>query len=96
MKKKGLKPIPTLKSEDAEHEFWGKADLTDYLDFSKFHRVRFPNLKFPTETISIRFPKLVLDELKAFANKHDVAYQGLIKLWVAERLSEERKRTGIL
>ena len=45
MSKKELKPIPHFKDEDEERAFWGSHDSTDYVDWSKARRVRFPNLK---------------------------------------------------
>lgn len=40
-----LKPIPHFHSEAEEREFWESHDTTDYLDWSKAQRARFPNLK---------------------------------------------------
>ena len=66
--KKRLKPIPTFASEDEEADFWSTADSTEYFDWSQARFVTFPNLKFSTQTISIRMPKAMLDELKVLAN----------------------------
>jgi predicted DNA binding CopG/RHH family protein len=85
MKKSKIKKIPVFKSEDAEREFWDKADVFEYFDMDKgIKNVKFPNLKPSTETISIRFPKFLLDEVKIQANKKDVPYQSLIKLYLSE------------
>jgi hypothetical protein len=42
---KKLKPIPHFHSEAEEREFWESHDSTDYVDWSKAQRARFPNLK---------------------------------------------------
>jgi CopG antitoxin of type II toxin-antitoxin system len=42
---KKLKPIPDFRSEAEEREFWESHDSTDYVDWSKAQRARFPNLK---------------------------------------------------
>jgi hypothetical protein len=42
---KKLKPIPHFDSEAEEREFWESQDSTDYVDWSKAQRARFPNLK---------------------------------------------------
>jgi hypothetical protein len=42
---KKLKPIPHFQSEAEEREFWEGHDSTDYVDWSKAQRARFPNLK---------------------------------------------------
>lgn len=42
---KKVKQIPKFNSEDKERNFWQKADTSQYFDFSKAKRVKFPNLK---------------------------------------------------
>lgn len=89
--KKKLKPIPGFKNEDEERDFWAKADSSEYFDWSKAQKVSFPNLKLSTETISIRLPRELLDELKALAHKKDVPYQSLMKIFLAQKVQEELK-----
>lgn len=86
MKKKTLKPIPKFKSESEERAFWESHDSTPYVDWSKARRASFPNLKLSTTTISLRLPQGLLDQIKMAANKRDVPYQSLIKMWLAERV----------
>ena len=86
-----LKPIPEFKSEDEEREFWDSHDSTDYVNWSKAGRAIFPNLKPSTRTISVRMPESMLDELKLLANKRDVPYQSLIKMFLRERIDAELK-----
>ncbi len=57
-------------------------------------RVSFPNLKPSTRTISLRLPAWLLDELKVLANKQDVPYQSLLKMYLSERIAQERKKTA--
>lgn len=40
-------------------------------------------------TISLRLPELLLEELKLLANKRDVPYQSLLKIFLAERVEQE-------
>src|ERR1041384_5877383 len=90
-KEKKLKPIPKFKNEDEEREFWSKHDSTDYVDWSKaIVNPKFPNLKFSTETISLRIPQGLLEDIKILANRQDVPYQSLIKVYLAERVRYER------
>ena len=86
-----LKPIPRFKTEDEEFEFWSTHDTTDYVDWSKAQWVRFPNLKPTAKTISIRLPESMIEDLKVQANKRDVPYQSLMKMFLAERLKEEQE-----
>ena len=83
------KKIPKFRSEDREREFWVKEDSASYVDWSRARRVILPNLKPSVKTISLRLPELMLAELKLLANKRDVPYQSLIKIFLAERLEEE-------
>jgi predicted DNA binding CopG/RHH family protein len=48
-------------------------------------------LKPSSQTISIRLPKPMLERLKILANKRDVPYQSLLKIFVADRLKSEFK-----
>lgn len=80
---------PTFKSEKQEAEFWASHDSTEYVDYSKSRRMVFPRLKPSTKTISLRLPKSLLDQLKTIANKRDVPYQTLLKLFVLERVQAE-------
>ena len=81
---KKLKPVPPFKSEAEERKFWETHDSTDYVDWSKATRARFPNLKPSTVAISLRLPVTLLEQIKIAANKRDVPYQSLIKMWLAE------------
>jgi predicted DNA binding CopG/RHH family protein len=80
------KPIPILKTESEGRKFWETHDSADYVDWSKAERVRFPNLKPSTTAISIRLPLGLLEQIKIAANKRDVPYQSLIKMWLAEKV----------
>jgi predicted DNA binding CopG/RHH family protein len=81
------KPIPRFKTEAEERKFWETHDSSDYIDWSKAERVRLPNLKPSTTAISIRLPVGLLEQIKVAANKRDVPYQSLIKMWLAEKVS---------
>ena len=89
MRRKKLKPIPKFRSEAEERKFWETHDTTDYVDWSKAQRVRLPNLKLSTASISLRLPQGLLDEIKIAANKRDVPYQSLIKVWLTEKVAAD-------
>jgi predicted DNA binding CopG/RHH family protein len=87
-----LKPIPRFKTEAEERRFWETHDSTEYVDWSKARGAQFPNVKLPTTSISLRLPQGLLQRIKIAANKRDVPYQSLIKVWLAERVdADERK-----
>jgi predicted DNA binding CopG/RHH family protein len=85
---KKLKPIPNFSSEAEERQFWKTHDSSDYIDWSKATRARFPNLKPTTTAISLRLPIGLLDRIKVAANKRDMPYQSLIKAWLSEKAGE--------
>jgi len=41
--------------------------------------------------VNLRLPELMLEELKALANKRDIPYQSLMKMFLAERIEHELK-----
>jgi len=82
---KSLKQRPSFRDEAEEREFWESHDSGDHVDWRKAERVRLPNLKPSTRSISLRLPIALLERLKIEANKRDVPYQSLIKTWLAEK-----------
>jgi predicted DNA binding CopG/RHH family protein len=94
MKKKRRKKVPRFSSEDEERDFWSQADSTDYVDWKQARKVTLPSLKPSLKTISLRLPELLLEELKLLANKRDVPYQSLLKIFLAERIDQELRATG--
>lgn len=84
-----LKPIPKFKSEKEWSDFWMTHDTTEYVDWSKARKAVFPNLKPTYKSISLRLPAYMLDEIKLLANKKDVPYQSLMKVFLAEKVKEE-------
>ena len=85
------KSIPKFESEDDEREFWTNADSTEYINWNKAKKTILPNLKPSTKKISLRLPELMIEELKSLANKHDIPYQSLMKIYLAERIQRELK-----
>lgn len=87
-----MKKLPKFKTEREESEFWSTHDSTEYLDYSKAKFVLFPDLKPSTRTISLRLPESLLEHLKLLANKRDVPYQSLLKIFLMERVEEELRQ----
>ena len=87
---KKLKPIPKFKDEDEEDKFWSTHDSTDYINWSEaIVNPPFPNLKPSTRTITIRVTESLLSDLKRIANKKDVPYQSLVKIYLDQKVREE-------
>ena len=88
--KKMNKRIPKFKNEDEEREFWASHSPLDYFDAKNFKRASFPKLRPSLKSISIRLPEDMLAELKTLANKKDVPYQSLAKIYLARQIALER------
>ncbi len=87
---KKLKTLPKFTNEDEERDFWAEHDFIDYFDMDKMIvNPSFPNLKFSTKTVSIRLSGSLLNALKKLANKKDVPYQSLMKIYLSEKVEEE-------
>ena len=89
------KPIPEFENEEEEQEFWATHDSADYLDWSQAEKVVFPKLKPSTKTISLRMSESMLNELRLLANKHDIPYQSLIKVFLRERIDVELYKSRV-
>ncbi len=85
------KRIPKFSSEAEEREFRATADATEYVDWKKGKRIMLPKLRPSLKTISLRLLELMLEELKVLANKRDVPYQSLPKVYLGERIDKELK-----
>jgi predicted DNA binding CopG/RHH family protein len=83
---KALKPVPSFADESEERAYWERADSTDHFDWSRAKPTALPNLRPSTTAISLRLPVHLLQAIKIAANKRDVPYQSLIKIWLAEKV----------
>ena len=82
------KAVPAFTSEAQERKFWETHDSTDYIDWSRAQAVRLPSLKPTSKSISLRLPIGLLEALRIEANRRDVPYQSLIKVWLSERVEK--------
>ncbi len=88
--KKKLKPVPEFRDEDEEREFWQKHSPLDYIDRKDgIVMDGLPNLKPSTEQISLRLAKMMLSRLKVMANRKDIPYQSLAKIYIERGLKED-------
>ena len=86
------KSVPEFKTEDEERKFWATADSTQYVDWGAAKRQKPVRLRPTLRTISLRLPVAMIKDLKILANQRDVPYQSLLKVFLAERLVQERLR----
>jgi uncharacterized DUF497 family protein/predicted DNA binding CopG/RHH family protein len=96
-----LTSIPRFENEDEERTFWATAETGDYFDMTKAQWVVFPKLqaapaaaeKQNATSISLRLPNALLADLRAQADERDVPYQSLLKVYLADRVREERRKS---
>ena len=86
------KKIPKFKTEVEERKFWQQNDSSEYIDWPDAEEVVLPRLKPSTRKISIRLPESMIEELKVLANKRDVPYQSLLKIFLSERINSELRQ----
>ena len=87
---KQYKVLPQFKTEQEEKDFWLSHDSTEYIDWSSAQKnPPFENLMPSSKTVSIRLPDALVRDLKSIANKKDVPYQSLVKVYLSERVKAE-------
>ena len=91
-----LKQIPDFENQDEEREFWAKHDSTEYIDCKQAERGIFPKLKLTTKTISLRMSKSMLNKLKLLANRLDVPFQSLIKIYLREGIDNYLRKNDAI
>lgn len=92
-KRSSSPPIPVQATEVEEHIFWQEHDSADFIDWDKAQLVVLPHLKPTLRTISLRLPESMITHLKMLANRRDIPYQSLLKIFLAERLDKEIGKT---
>ena len=73
-----LKQIPDFSSEKEEHDFWATHSSADYQTEDVPEGIEFDS-KARTQSIELRLPLWLLEELKAIAADEGIPYQRLIK-----------------
>lgn len=81
-----------INNEKKEREIYLNTDFGDVLAKLKPLKLdlEFPS---PTQSISIRLPRDVLNQIRIIADEQDVPYQSLIKIWLVDCLNK-KKTTG--
>lgn len=85
---KTFKIIPEFKSELEEFEFWSKADSMEYINWDKAEKVNFPNLKKTSQEITLNLPLDLLEKIKMRANKIDVPFESLVKMYILKSYND--------
>ena len=74
--------------------YWLEHDSADVVDWSKPGvRLEFdPAVERPTQPVTVRLPRRLLQELRVLAKDRDVPYQSLLKILLAEKVAELRRK----
>ena len=84
------KTIPKFKSEQEEVRFWKTHSITEFED--DLVEVKNVHFRRPRKRlISLRVDDHMIASLKKTALKKGLGYLTLIRMWIAERLSQENR-----
>ena len=67
--KKASDKIPKFANEAEERAFWESHDSSEHIDWSNAEKVRLPNLKASSTSISLRLPNTLLERIKVRKKK---------------------------
>lgn len=73
-----------MTAKELDEAFDSGEDVLDQFDINS------AKARYPTQQLSIDFPKQMLDELDEESARVGVTRTSLIKMWVSERLDERR------
>jgi hypothetical protein len=87
---------PRRRSEAEVAEYWLTHDSTREVDWAAPGvRLEFdPEVERPTQPVTVRLPRRLLQEIRVLAKDRDVPYQSLMKVLLAEKVTELRRRAG--
>lgn len=83
--------LPKFTSEQKESEFWDTHDSTEFLDETEPVDGTFLDARPPKKQISLRLDPAAVERMKAIAAGKGIGYQTLIRMWVMERLAQEKR-----
>ena len=77
-------------------DYWLTHDSADDVDWmGAAVRIEFdPDVERPTRPVTLRLPRRLLQELRVLAKDRDVPYQSLMKILLAEKVAELRRKAG--
>ncbi len=93
---RALKParkIPRLRTDEEAAEFFGTHDTSELLE-SLPDAGPIIDARPPLKPISLRLPAETIEEAKRVARRKGVAYQTLLRMWIRERIDQERRRAS--
>jgi hypothetical protein len=85
---------PRRYSDARVADYWLAHDTVAEIDWSgPGVRLEFdPDVERPTRPITLRLPRRLFQELRVLAKDRDVPYQSLMKVLLAEKVAELRRK----
>ncbi len=83
------KTIPHFEDDEEAAEFWDTHSIVDYLDDME----PAPDVTFalsPLKQVCLRLSEAQVAELKEIAAAKGIRYQTLIRMWVTEKVQQEK------
>jgi hypothetical protein len=80
-----------MTAQEFEKRFDEGEDITPYIDRSSVHR---PG--FEARRVNVDFPEWIIEKLDFQSKMIGVSRQSLIKLWISERIQQEREKQDSL
>lgn len=74
-----------MKTEEFDKAFDDGSDITHYLDLDKARRI-----KQQHKRVKVDFPVWMIDSLDKEATRLVVSHQSVIKIWLGERLQQQK------
>ena len=85
-----LSKVPKFKTEDEEARFWQNHSPLEFGDeFEEASDVHFPSPK--RRIIALRMNDQQVKSIKHLSEKRGIGFSTLIRMWVLEKLGQERK-----
>ncbi len=81
-----MKRKSTMTAKEFDARFDAGDDISEYIDASTIRR---PGLE--ARRVNVDFPEWIIQNLDTESKMIGVSRQSLIKLWVSERLQQERR-----
>ena len=85
---KTFRSIPKFNSELEEFEFWSRVDSMNLVDWDKAKQGNFPYLKNTSQEITLNLPPDLLEKIKIRANKIDVPFVSLVKMYILKAYND--------
>ena len=86
--------MPRFRSDEEAAEYFDTHDTAELAETLPEVPGPIVDARLPLKPISLRLPPETIAAAKQVARDKGIAYQTLLRLWISERLAEERRRAS--